>query len=139
MTTFSGYYNTAALEKELIFFTSKSGGKGGQHVNKTESRVELKWNFLESEVITEEQKLILSQLKSVHILQERVIHFASDTSRSQHLNKEAVIKRLHLFLQKVLTPRKKRKPTKVSRTVKEKRKESKQRQSDKKALRRKID
>lgn len=131
-------YNKSALLHEFVFTTSKSSGKGGQHVNKTESRVELRWNFNTSSGISDEQKMLLSQISSVHIVDESIIHFASELSRSQIKNKEDVIQKTFDFLDKKLTVAKKRKPTKISKAAKRKRIESKKRRSEIKTNRRKL-
>ncbi|MFI5203972.1 MAG: alternative ribosome rescue aminoacyl-tRNA hydrolase ArfB [Flavobacteriales bacterium] len=119
---------------EIFWRTSRSGGKGGQHVNKTESRVELLYSFVESAVFTDEEKLRLVQK-----LQTRypngIIRIVSQTSRSQHENKAEALDKLFALLKNALRVEKKRKPTKPSKASKRKKREEKSHKSQQKKLR----
>lgn len=123
---------------EFKFSTSKSSGKGGQHVNKTESRVELRWNFADSKFLTDEQKIKFSKLSSVHIIDQEILHFASELSRSQLKNKQDVIEKAKLFILKNITEKKKRKKSRVPASVKQKRLDTKKKRSEIKVNRRKL-
>jgi ribosome-associated protein len=123
------------FSSELHFKTSRSGGKGGQHVNKTESRVELFFDVKNSFILTEEQKQkIIEKIKN-KITFDGILHFAVDADRSQIKNKKIAIERFYYLLETALKPQKKRIPTKTSKAVKEKRFKNKKIKSKKKDLR----
>ncbi len=125
------------LHPELKYKAVRSSGKGGQHVNKVSSSVELYFNVRESAVLNEEQrKMILSALKN-RISAEGELQLVSQTERSQFANKKLVIRRFDELIAKALVKKKKRIPTKVSKAKKEKRLEGKKLLGDKKALRQK--
>lgn len=123
-------------QDELEFRFSRSGGPGGQHVNRSETRVELRFNVAESPSLSEPQReLIMARL--AHLIdQGGVLHIASSESRSQHRNRRLVLARLGSLLQGALRPKKKRRPTRPSKAAVEKRLEGKRKQSDKKRSRR---
>ncbi len=126
------------LIKECIFKTSRSGGAGGQNVNKVESKVELWFNISESEKLTEEEKMILLYKLHKKLEKETTIHLQEQTDRTQLKNKELLKDKFYkLILQgfKITMPRK---PTKVSKAVKAKRLDNKKAKSETKQLRRKI-
>lgn len=129
--------NIHIILTELKFNTSRSGGKGGQHVNKTESKVELIFNLEESEGLIEEEKDLL-KLNIKNKLIGGSIHLICQTSRSQIKNKETVINKLIDLLQKGLIKKKKRKPTKPSKAVKAKIRKAKEHRKEIKAGRKKI-
>ncbi len=115
----------------------RSGGAGGQHVNKVSSRVELYFNVSQSSVLTEEQKeRILLKLRS-KLTEDGLLRITDDTSRSQHANREGVIKKLHDILAKALVRPKKRVATKVPKGVKKKRLDTKKKKGEIKKLRKK--
>lgn len=129
--------NRKIIFDELTFITSRSGGKGGQHVNKTESKVELIWNYSTTNGLSEEEKEILVQNAKSRFT-ESEIHVVSQLSRSQIKNREDAIKKFFILLEKLLVVPKKRKPTKVSKSVKEKRKKDKKFRKEIKAGRKKV-
>lgn len=115
----------------------RSGGAGGQHVNKVSSRVELYFDISASQVLTDEQKTtLLTKLRS-KLTEDGVLRITEDTSRSQHANREAAVKKLHAVIEQALKKPKKRVATKVSKAAKKKRVDEKKKVSEKKALRRK--
>lgn len=121
---------------ELDLRFSRSGGPGGQHANRSESRVELLFDVSNSPSLSQEQReLIIARLGS-WIDGEGVLHLASSESRSQHRNRMTVIARLQSLLQRALRPSKRRHPTRPPRAAQEKRLETKRRQSAKKRARR---
>ena len=121
---------------ELDVRVSRSSGAGGQHVNKTSSRVEVFWNVRTSKAVTEEQRaLLLSRLQSKLTTDGSVRVVASDM-RSQSRNREIAEERLGEMVRRALAVRRKRKPTKPTRAAKEARLESKKRHSRKKDDRR---
>ena len=118
---------------ELLVRVSRSGGAGGQHVNKTSSRVETVWNVARSGVLTPEQRArLLDRLASRLDAQGNVRVVASDT-RSQLRNREAAETRLAELVRRALVVPKKRKRTKPSRAAIERRLEEKKRTSKKKS------
>jgi ribosome-associated protein len=124
------------LKGELTFKTSRSGGKGGQNVNKVSSKVELDFNVMSSAFLSEEQKILLYKKLAARINKEGVLQVISQTDRSQLGNKEIAITIFKQLLQIAFKPEKKRKPTKPSKGAKEKRIETKKKHSEKKQLRR---
>lgn len=127
------------IYKELQFKAVRSSGAGGQHVNKVSSKVELTFNLVNSISFSDEEKEILLKNLSTRVSKQGIIQVASDKSRSQHTNKEAVIKRFFHLIEKGFIVPKKRKPTKMSLAQKQKRLENKQKQSSKKSLRKNPD
>ena len=108
------------LSSEFVFKTSRSGGKGGQNVNKVSTKVELDFNIAESKILSEEQKIILLEKLKDKINKEGFLQVVSQKSRSQLENKENAIAKFYLTLNKAFEKRKKRIPTKISKGAKEK-------------------
>jgi ribosome-associated protein len=126
------------LIKECIFKTSRSGGAGGQNVNKVESKVELWFNISESEKLTEEEKMILLYKLHKKLEKETTIHLQEQTDRTQLKNKELLKDKFYKLILQGFKVSKTRKPTKVSKAVKAKRLDNKKAKSETKQLRRKI-
>ena len=121
---------------EMRFRTSRSGGPGGQNVNKLETRVELMFDVTRSPSLSDDQKnLILTALAS-RIDAEGILHISSQKSRSQWENKQIVIEKLAVLLRSALRVRKKRVKTAPTRGSKERRVHAKKKHSKKKQLRR---
>ncbi len=129
--------NTAVILNELKFKAVRSSGAGGQHVNKVASKIELSFDIMSSAGLTDDEKLIITQKLSSRITKSDVLLLQCGDSRSQHRNKELVIKRLLDILKASLYVPKKRKATKPSKTSIKKRLENKQKQATKKVNRRK--
>lgn len=129
--------NSKDIEKEFDFKAVRSSGAGGQHVNKVSSKVEVYFNIKESKFLSFEEKNILLNKLSSKLTKQGILKLSCDESRSQHLNKDKVTKRLLNVLSKSLIVEKKRKPTKISTSQKRKRLQNKQLQSIKKDLRKK--
>lgn len=123
--------------KELSFKAIRSSGAGGQHVNKTSSKIELTFDLENSLSLTESEKILLKDKLSSKLTKENVLILFCEETRSQHKNKELAIKRFLSLLKTNLTRKKKRKPTKPSRASLKRKAESKQRNSLKKALKKK--
>jgi ribosome-associated protein len=114
---------------ELHFQFSRSGGPGGQHVNRTASQVELTFDVLHSPSLNEAQRArVLSKLRS-YIDTRGVLHLTSQTTRSQHRNRAEVVERFTLLLQRALHVPKRRIPTKPSAAAEAHRLAEKQRTS----------
>ncbi|HDR68262.1 MAG TPA: aminoacyl-tRNA hydrolase [Bacteroidaceae bacterium] len=130
---------TDDLLKEVRFKTTRSSGPGGQHVNKTESRVELHWNVEESLTLNEnERELIKSRLKK-RISEKGEIILASEKYRSQLKNREDVSARFIELINRSLKPAKKRKPTRPTGISKERRLREKKQRGELKRLRGRMD
>lgn len=120
---------------EVSFETSRSSGAGGQHVNKVETRVTLRWDVIHSALLTEEEKIHLKQIWKNKLTQDGELLLHESSSRSQFRNKEKVLEKLKKALKKAFTPVKQRKPTKPPKSVVRKRLESKKKKGEKKAMR----
>ena len=125
------------LVKECTFNTSRSGGKGGQNVNKVETKVELLFDVMQSFHLNDEQKKIISQKLKTRINSEGILKITCHTSRTQLQNKKKAIEKFEALIAKALLPVKKRIAVKVSKAEKEKRLAEKKLLSEKKQLRKK--
>tara|TARA_R110000796_G_scaffold183498_2_gene299966 strand:+ start:34383 stop:34787 length:405 start_codon:yes stop_codon:yes gene_type:complete len=123
--------------KELQFKAVRSSGAGGQHVNKVSSKMELLFDVSNSESLTdfEKEKIILKL--GTRLTKENILLLQCDESRSQHKNKDLVIKRFLLLIESALKVPKKRKQTKPSKSAIEKRLKSKKKAAEKKVNRNK--
>ena len=129
--------NKDSIYKELLFKAVRSSGAGGQHVNKVSSKVELSFNIGSSEALSEKEKQLLLKNLSNRINKEGILKIYSSESRSQHTNKNKVVKRLFKIIEKGLIVSKMRKPIKMSNAQKIKRLDNKTKQAIKKLLRKK--
>ena len=125
------------LKVEVKYRTSRSGGAGGQHVNKVSTKVELMFHVDSSEVLTEEQKAVIRKKLKNRISNDGWLTLSCDETRSQAKNKEIVFDRFMALINEALKPVKKRKPTKPTKTSVEKRLKEKKKKSEKKDLRKK--
>ena len=127
----------AIPRSELDVRVSRSSGAGGQHVNKTSSRVEIFWNIPASRALTDEQRARLTQRLASRLSTEGSIRIVASDMRSQTRNRELAEERLVETVRRALIVPKKRRPTRPTLASREARLESKKRQSHKKSERRK--
>lgn len=127
------------IHSELDFKAMRSSGAGGQNVNKVSSKVELTFNIGTSEGLSDKEKeRIQLKLKS-RLTNDGALILQCDEARSQHRNKDLVVKRFFEILKNALVVPKKRKATKPTKSSKEKRLKSKKVTAEKKATRKKPD
>ncbi len=126
------------LSSEFVFQTSRSSGPGGQHVNKTNSKVELRFDIPNSALLSEYQKRTLQEKLAARLNQGGVLILVAQDDRSQLKNKETVVERFYNLLLWALKPVKKRRATKPSRASVERRIQAKKQQSERKSGRGKI-
>ena len=132
------HFKPPFLHPEFIFKTSRSGGKGGQNVNKVSSKVLIEFHINTSQLLSEKEKSILLEKLASKLTKDDVLQIVSQTERSQLENKEIAIKKMYATLNKCFVVRKKRTATKPSKSSVEKRLNSKKRNSEVKKLR-KVD
>jgi len=123
------------LQKEVSYKTSRSGGKGGQNVNKVSSKVELLFDINQSNLFTEDEKVLLLAKLQGRLNRNGYLQVMSEEERSQYLNKERTLEKLQQILTHALHRPKARKATRPSKAMKEARLEKKKMQSAKKANR----
>ncbi len=130
MTDFSG-----VPVEEIEFRASRAGGPGGQHVNRRSTRVEARWNVLDSQAVTEEERgRVLERLAS-RISKDGVLRVVAYKERSQARNKALAMARLQELVQGALRVEKRRVKTRPPKSAEEKRLRSKQRRKRIKELR----
>jgi ribosome-associated protein len=122
----------AIPDEEVTFATSRSGGPGGQNVNKLETRVTLRFDLAGSPSLSEEQKARLRERLATRITRDGVLQVSSQKHRSQGANREAAVERFAELLRENLREEPPRKKTRPSRAAKARRLDSKRRQSQRK-------
>lgn len=113
--------DTSVIVSELTYKAVRSSGPGGQHVNKTSSKVEVYFSIENSKGLSESEKVLLLKRLASRLTSENILVLQCSETRSQHRNKSLVTKRLLQLLEEFKKPVKKRKKTKPSKSVIEKR------------------
>ncbi|MFT4832666.1 MAG: ribosome-associated protein [Psychroserpens sp.] len=123
------------IVQELEFKAVRSSGAGGQHVNKVSSKVELYFDVIGSNALSDNEKERIYTKIGNRLTKDNVLILQTDESRSQHKNKELVVQKFLELIRSSLTVAKIRRKTKPKRSAVEKRLKSKQKKAQKKSLR----
>jgi ribosome-associated protein len=127
--------NLAIPDEEVTFATSRSGGPGGQNVNKLETRVTVRFDLAGSNALSEDQKARLRERLATRITRDGVLQVTSQRHRSQSMNREAAVERFAELLRENLREEPPRRKTRPSRAAKARRMDDKRRQSQRKRQR----
>ena len=123
---------------ELRFRFSRSSGPGGQHVQKSSTRVELLFDAAGSPSLTDEQRARVGERLSGYVDSERVLHLVAQSGRSQWRNREEAVERFQALMHKALKPHKRRRSTRPTAASREKRLRTKRQRAETKRLRGKV-
>ncbi len=114
---------------ELEITASRASGPGGQHVNKTDTRIQVRWNVVRSAVLDDRQRGLLRRNLAARLTEAGDLLLACDTHRSQRRNREEALQRLAALVREALVPPRPRRKTKPSRAAREKRLQEKKHRS----------
>lgn len=131
-------FTAPELNAEFIYKTSRSGGSGGQHVNKVSTKVQLSFHIPSSTLLTEAQKQVILTKLASQLTADGTLNVVAQAERSQGANKEAATKKMYQLLNRCFVERKARKATKPSRASVEARLQQKKRDGLLKQSRKKI-
>jgi ribosome-associated protein len=121
---------------ELIIRASRAGGPGGQHVNTTSSRIELRWDVRASRAPDEQQRALLIEQLASRLTTDGILVLHASEHRSQYRNREAALARLRTLVSEALVVPEDRRPTRPSRAARRRRLDAKRARSETKELRR---
>jgi ribosome-associated protein len=124
---------------ELEYRATRAGGAGGQHVNTSSTRIELRWNVARTGALDDERRARVSARLATRIDGEGWLRVVSSARRSQQQNREAAEARLVELVRGALTVQKRRRPTRPTRASKEERIREKRKRSETKRMRRELD
>ncbi|MGH7663477.1 MAG: alternative ribosome rescue aminoacyl-tRNA hydrolase ArfB [Gemmatimonadaceae bacterium] len=125
-------------DRELEVRATRAGGPGGQHVNKSSTRIELRWNVLRTEALSAEQRARAREKLGARVDGEGYVRIVAAESRSQFRNRERAEARLAALLRDALAVPRARRKTRPRRAVLEARLREKKKRSEKKAERRRA-
>ncbi len=123
------HFKPPFLDKEFRLSASRSGGKGGQNVNKLSTKVMLEFNIAASLLLTEKEKEILTEKLFARLNKEGDVQVVAQTERTQMGNRLLAVKKMYALLNKCFAEKKKRKATSPSKSSRERRLQNKKMRS----------